>query len=246
MKKTGYIYIALGAVFAASACASSLTSKTHSGVIVTYVLAAVFILAGTLSGRLAPRLPRWAPRAFAAAVAVGISVLSALVIYGSVDTATYDEDAVIVLGCGLRGEEVGVQLKCRLDAALRYHAENPDAVIVLSGGQGEDEAVPECRAMKKYLLSKGVPEDMMIEESASTNTRENCIYSKELLDGRLGAGWRAAIVTSDYHVARSELHAHAAGIAASHIHGASPLYLLIPNAVRECLGIIRQFVFGWL
>ena len=100
--------------------------------------------------------------------------------------------------------------------------------------------------MKKYLLSKGVPEDIMVEEPSSTSTRENCTYSKELLDDRLGAGWRAAIVTSDYHVARAELHARAAGIAAAHVHGTSPIYLLIPNAVRECLGIIRQFVFGWI
>ncbi len=86
------------------------------------------------------------------------------------DTATKQEKAVIVLGAGLRGERVTDLLARRLDAAYDYHLENPNAVIVVTGGQGPGEDIPEARAMKAYLVEKGVPEKQIVEEASSTST----------------------------------------------------------------------------
>ena len=53
-------------------------------------------------------------------------------------------DAVIVLGCGVRGERVSLTLARRLDAALAYLEENPKAYVVVSGGQGAGEDISEA------------------------------------------------------------------------------------------------------
>jgi hypothetical protein len=43
-----------------------------------------------------------------------------LAVYGSQDNARYDEDAVIILGAAVRGEEASLSLARRLDKAEEY------------------------------------------------------------------------------------------------------------------------------
>ena len=83
-------------------------------------------------------------------------------LYGFYDNISYNEDAVIVLGAGLRGDKVSIPLKLRLDKAIEYHKKNPDAVIVVSGGQGFQETVTEAYAMEKYLIENGVDKSKII------------------------------------------------------------------------------------
>lgn len=49
-----------------------------------------------------------------------VAFISFLLLYGGFDSATYKENAVIVLGSGIRGEKLTEGLKNRLDAAIRY------------------------------------------------------------------------------------------------------------------------------
>ena len=63
-------------------------------------------------------------------------IIGFLGIYGQHDNVTYQEDAVIVLGAGLRGDQVSLTLAQRLDAAIAYHEKNPRSVIVVSGDRG--------------------------------------------------------------------------------------------------------------
>ena len=78
--------------------------------------------------------------------------------------ATGNEKAVVVLGAGLRGEQVSGLLARRLDAALAYYRQNPDVLLVVSGGQGPDEAIPEAEAMARYLQAHGVPGENILKE----------------------------------------------------------------------------------
>ena len=50
---------------------------------------------------------------------------SMLIMSATNDTATFKEDAVIVLGAAVRGEQVTLPLAYRLDAAVTYHKINP-------------------------------------------------------------------------------------------------------------------------
>lgn len=63
-------------------------------------------------------------------------------------------DYIIVLGSGIRSEEVPPLLKSRLDKGIEYYEKNPTAKFVVSGGQGPDEPVAEAFAMKNICFHK--------------------------------------------------------------------------------------------
>ena len=96
--------------------------------------------------------------------------------------ATGNEKAVVVLGAGLRGEQVSGLLARRLDAALAYYRQNPDVLLVVSGGQGPDEAIPEAEAMARYLQAHGVPGENILKEEKSESTQQNFEFSRALLE----------------------------------------------------------------
>lgn len=149
-------------------------------------------------------------------------------------------DAIIVLGAGLIGEDVSLSLGSRLDTAAAYYAENPDSLIVVSGGQGENEIVSEAYAMSKYLQNTyDIPETSIMMEDKSTRTAENFSLSKALLDEYFDRDYTAIFVTNDFHVYRSEMIAELSGLDAEGLSAPSPWYLLPNYYVREFFAIIK-------
>lgn len=172
----------------------------------------------------------------------GISVFVALGLYGNRDTSDYKENAVIVLGCGISGEEISDKLANRLDEAVLYHKKTPDALIVVSGGQGPQESITEAQAMERYLTEKGVNPEVIIKEEKSTSTEENFLYSKEILDERFSEEYSVAFITNDYHIFRAEKIAQQQGINVTHIGAPVRWYTAPINYSREILAIISFFV----
>lgn len=233
--------IAVGAVTLIYAAAMLTISSMNAGMAVVIFLGVLLVICGVFRGFIRDKVPRWCKAAFAVCVAVGVSLMLFLLIYGNVDNVTYDEDALIVLGAGLRGETVTDTLRMRLDAAVEYHWRNPDALIVVSGGQGKGEDISESEAMARYLVEHGVDSNIIVQESESTSTYENFVFSKRLLDDMLGDGYDTSFATSDYHVFRAHDVAKTAGFDdVSHCHGASTWYLFAPNVFRECLAVVKQ------
>ena len=153
-------------------------------------------------------------------------------------------DAVIILGAGLIGDQVSTTLALRLDKAAEYLRENKNALAVVSGGQGSDELVTEASAMKKYLIRKGIAPKRILEEGRSTSTKENFLFSKELLDARLGAGrYTCVYVTNNFHTYRAGLYAKKAGLDAEGLASRSAPYTLPTNYSREYLALIWYALF---
>ena len=84
-------------------------------------------------------------RVIALLVSLTLAVSLFLCIDGSIDTTSYSEDALIVLGGGVKGEKPSPSLALRLDKAIEYHEKNPNAVIVVSGGLGTQERIRKRR-----------------------------------------------------------------------------------------------------
>jgi uncharacterized SAM-binding protein YcdF (DUF218 family) len=166
--------------------------------------------------------------------------------YGMNDTVTYDEDAVIVLGCGIKGEEVSRLLKYRLEMALDYHKRNPEAIIFVSGGKGAGEDIPEALAMERWLTARGVPSSQIIREEYSYSTYENIQNTKRLLEdaGLLGGDAKLALITSEFHIYRGEWFANAAGLSVRHLHAPSSWYSVPVNFARECAAVVKMWVIG--
>ena len=84
---------------------------------------------------------------------------------------------VVVLGAQVQGDQPSLTLKKRLDLALSYLNDHPQAKVIVSGAQGADEAYTEAYVMAKYLIEQGVDESRVIQEEQAHDTRENLEYS---------------------------------------------------------------------
>lgn len=154
-------------------------------------------------------------------------------------------DAVVVLGAGVHGDEVTDTLRKRLDAAVAYYAENPDTLLVVTGGMGSGESVPEAEAMRRYLLEQGIPEAAILKESEATNTRENFENTKKLLDERFGESCSIIYVTSDFHVYRAGQQAARAGFTDVRGLAVPTPVLTVPGSyMRECAAIWAGWLLG--
>ena len=186
-------------------------------------------------------------RIIGAVIAFGIVVIlvfgTFLAIYGGQDTADYTEQTVIVLGCGIRGERVSVGLAKRLNKAAEYHEKNPDAMIIVSGGQGPQEDISEALAMKRYLLKMGVPEDKIIMEDRSTSTITNFRYSREIMEKEGMSLDSVVFVTNGYHVYRATSYAKDEGfLEVAHL-GTDIIWYTIPlNYMREMMAVVKMWI----
>jgi uncharacterized SAM-binding protein YcdF (DUF218 family) len=187
---------------------------------------------------------KWLNFSIIAALALFFGLVIFLAAYGNRDTATFEEDAVIVLGTGSRGERVTRLLAYRLDKAAEYCEKSPKALIVVSGGQGAGEAITEALAMERYLLQRGVPQERIIKEEASTSTYENLVFSKAILDNRFSRPYKTVIVTNAFHMYRAGFLAKRVGVDAARYH-AGMLWRSVPvNYSRECLAVLKTWVAG--
>ena len=183
-------------------------------------------------------------------ITVGTLIVAGLMIRQLNQKPADDLKAIIIPGAGLRGEKVSALLAARLNAAFSLWQQDPDVLLVVCGGQGPGELVPEADAMALYLTGRGVPEDMIIRESQSTNTRENLLLARVLLQQRLQllpdeVGPVVCVVTSNYHVFRTVQQANHLGYQASGLGAPTLWYLLPGDFLRECLAIGRWFLLGY-
>ena len=170
-------------------------------------------------------------------------LVSFIAVFGIVDNVSYNEDAVIVLGAGIRGDKVTLPLKMRLDKAIQYHSKNPDALIVVSGGQGFQETVTEAYAMEKYLVEHGVERNKIIKEEKATSTTENMEFSKVLLDQYFEDNYSIVVVTNNFHVFRGTSIAIKTGFNdVSHMHAGLQWYNLVPCYLRESLAVLKMLI----
>ena len=153
-------------------------------------------------------------------------------------------DAVIVLGAALIGDTIPQGFQSRLDTALEYLAENENAVVVVSGGQGPTETVTAASAMKSYLAAKGIDPGRIIKEDRATSTLENFLFSRELLDEHFGgAAYTVVYVTNDFHLLRARMLAWRAGVPGEGLAAPSQPFMLPNYFSREFLAMIRALFF---
>ena len=243
------LFILAGLLLVLDAGYIMLRFNTHLGVLLTMAAGLLFLVWGALYTTLAALIGAAVMGrillVFFLLLLACLTLCLFLIIYGRRDTVSYDETALIVLGCGIRGEKLSPALRMRLDRALRYHRKNESAYVVVSGGQGPQEAITEALGMERYLTAHGVPAERIIREERSTSTEENFAFSKKLLDERLGTGYRIAFVTNDYHVYRASRLAALAGLNGDrHLHTSTPIVSALPNSLREGIATVKLWVFG--
>ena len=179
------------------------------------LLAAVLLALRILKKKDAPRV--WSR------ILIGLTAASMAVIFGAMgyiavqgrDSSMQEADVpdfIVVLGAQVQGDGPSLTLKKRLDRTLEFLQANPDKTVIVSGGQGADEAHTEASVMAQYLLARGAQPAQVIEEDQASNTRENLLFSAALAEARGIDTSRVLIVTSDFHMCRAKYIARTLGM----------------------------------
>ncbi|MEI6101708.1 MAG: YdcF family protein [Eubacteriales bacterium] len=165
-------------------------------------------------------------------------ILISMMVYNAYKQPEKDADAIIVLGAGIHGKSMTYILQNRLNKAIEYAQENPNTLIVVSGGQGPQEEIAEAQAMNDYLIQEGIPQSRIIKEDRATSTEQNFKFSKELLDKRFD-NTKMVFVTSETHTLRAKVFAEKAGFADPQpIAAETPLYILPSTFLREIFAVL--------
>ena len=148
---------------------------------------------------------------------------------------------VIVLGCRVYGERPSRMMVARLKAAQRYLEENPESRCILSGGQGADEDISEAECMYRYLVNNGISPERLYKEDRSTSTRENLLFSKEIIE-REGLNPEIAIATNEFHEYRAQQIAASLGLESGAVSGITEIWVVPTYHIRELYGIIYEWI----
>ncbi len=222
-------------------------SNMNLGVAAIVLMGAVFLLCGIFYEKIKELTQRGILKylkIFAIAAFIAELVFTVgLALYGERDNVTYKEQAVIVLGAGIRGDKVTLPLKLRLDKAIEYSKKNPDGIIVVSGGQGFQESVTEAYAMEKYLTENGVSPDKIIKEEKATSTNENMRFSKDILDSKFDEPYEIAVISNGFHIYRGVAIAHEEGFEnVTHMHAGLQWYNVLPCYIRESIAVLKLWI----
>lgn len=198
-----------------------------------------------------PRLKKRGRIILAALLALGAAVFAVFevpVISNAKTDSDAQSDYLIVLGAGVNGSAPSLSMVNRLEAALDYLDAYPDAIAIVSGGQGPGENVTEAAAMHDWLVAHGVAESRIVQEPQSTSTRENLENSFAIIRSRGGdpAGG-VAIVSSEYHLYRAKQMARALGAKPLGVAAETTLPTMRANYfIREAFAAAYMKVFGVL
>ncbi|RIW35328.1 YdcF family protein [Bacillus salacetis] len=155
-----------------------------------------------------------------------------------------DIDYAVILGAGLKGEEISRTLETRLKAGAEYLIDHPGVPVIVSGGQGKGEDIPESKAMAGYLISHGINPDRITEENQSTTTFENLENSKRILERNGSADGHILIITSDYHVYRAKLTGEKLGLHCSGLSGESDFFIQVNYMIREYFAVVKTVILS--
>ena len=117
-------------------------------------------------------------------------------------------DAIVVLGGGAYGavpdmDGLGAPSETSLErvvAAARLYKKT-NLPIIVSGGRVFEAGAEDASLMKSFLISLGIPENKIITESMSRDTRENAAFVKQIC-GKMNFK-TVLLVTSASHMKRS-------------------------------------------
>ena len=217
-------------------------NATGIAVSVMFVLYMVFM--PMLHGWLKQEKAKWIRRGVLTLVflILALTVVETGCIVKACLTTPAENATAVVLGCRVYGERPSLSLVERLEAAYAYLEENPDAVCVVSGGQGSGENISEAEAMYRWLVAKGIDGDRIYKEDESTSTEENIVFSKQVIEEH-GLNPNVAIVTSEYHTYRAGVIAQKNEMSFGTAPGQTAIWLFPTFYVRELYAILAEWIF---
>lgn len=184
-------------------------------------------------------------------------------------TSARHAEAIVVLGGGIAGPQPPRLTADLADAAdrvlhgARLYRAGKAPRIILSGGDLPTLGLSasEAPAMRGLLMEWGIPEQALVVEDRSRNTRENAVNTRQVMD-ELGIE-DVLLVTSATHMRRALATFRAAGVDARPVptdyrvvdRSARGVIDLLPDAhalaltsdaLKEYLGFVVYRLKGWI
>ena len=196
--------------------------------------------------------------------------LVAKLLYGSIESQYPPQPlervpaggCVIVLG-GVAGAPIPPRVDIELNEAVDrvfktaelYRAGKAPYVIVTGGNQPWSKSGPaEAELIRDLLMQWGVPEDVIFLEGSSRNTRENAIYSQNIINAINCE--QPLLVTSAAHMPRALAAFDSAGISVTPVTtdvrvvngGLPPMTDFLPDARALAMtsDAIREWIGQWV
>ena len=176
------------------------------GVLLLFALDVRFNLF-TRSGHTVLLIAGWVLRVLLILLVLVIVFFSGKVIRGSFMNTAGPADNAIVLGLALENGRPPRDLLARLDTAQEYLEEYPEAHLILTGGNADASGRTEAAIMRDILAERGVPEERMLLEDLSENTKDNFRNTAQIIDPAAPV----VLISSGYHMDRAVQTAENAG-----------------------------------
>jgi uncharacterized SAM-binding protein YcdF (DUF218 family) len=121
-------------------------------------------------------------------------------------------DAIVVMGAAQYDGRPSPQLAARLDHAVDLWAQGVAKVVVVTGGNQPGDRFTEAEASANYLIDRGVPADVILQETVSHSTYASLDGVATLLHQR--GLFRVLLVSDPFHSLRARLTAQELGLVA--------------------------------
>ncbi|HYZ08490.1 MAG TPA: YdcF family protein [Pseudonocardiaceae bacterium] len=105
-----------------------------------------------------------------------------------------DADVIVVLGAAQYNGEPSDFLAARLDHGARLWRAGVAPVIVTVGGALPGDAYTEAEAGRRYLLSYGIPADVVVAVGEGSDTLSSV---RAVAERGKASGWSSAVIVSD-------------------------------------------------
>jgi uncharacterized SAM-binding protein YcdF (DUF218 family) len=145
-----------------------------------------------------------------AVLSASFLVAAALLAADGLRDEIHPADVAIVPGNTVeRDGQPSARLRARLDKTLELYRGGLFGHVIVSGGVGV-EGFDEAEVMKRYLVSRGVPEARVIADGGGATTYLTARNAAEIMKRN---EWRSALVVTQYfHVARTRLAVESCGV----------------------------------
>lgn len=188
-------------------------------------------------------------RIFTVLLCIGLLVVSiteCFIIKASFGDPKEQVDYMVVLGAKVRVTGPSASLWDRIYAAADYLEDHPNTIAIVSGGQGDDEPMPEARSMYEELVNLGIDPSRVWVEDQATSTWENLNFALALIEEKTGARpEKLGVLSSEYHLFRASLLTRACGMEFVGIPApTSRVSQKINHFMREVAGVWHYLLLG--
>ena len=124
----------------------------------------------------------------------------------SMDNAGDGYDCVLVLGCGVWGDQPSHMLEDRLLVGIELCKNGASEKLLMSGDHGREE-YDEVNVMKKFATDRGLASEDVFMDHAGFSTYESMYRARDIFKAK-----KVLIVTQEYHLYRAIFDARRLGL----------------------------------